>query len=467
MSRRLSCLLIAAVAAAHAAVFIAYQRPDWDTQWTDQNGYLLLGRVLADTGRFTRFANTTRYVPEAIRTPVYPAFVAGLDLAFGESHLVIALAQAALLVLICLFVYAIARTIASDCVATAAGLVTALYPPLPYFGALVLTETLATFLVTAGMVLWLRALGQSGGERKGPVGPFLLSGPVFALATLTRPAFQFLPLFLIGAGVIATRDARRLRWRGGLIMLAAFFAAVVPWLAYNAAYFKTVTFSPAGGPGRQLFEGSWQVQLSGRIETELTTIADSTPDPTALDERVRAVAARSRLPAEPMLRYVHQHQDIRRIWTEPTDPWERTTARIAADREYLRVGLENAWQNPVRHIWRRAVRGTLLLWAAEIPVRYSDINRLSPVTIRAIWLPQVALMLLATWGIVVLARSRARDEAWAIAALLLYVTAVHTPFYAEARYSLPAKPMILLLATVAVADLVGRFRHPSEITDKL
>ena len=48
----------------------------------------------------------------------------------------------------------------------------------------------------------------------------------------------------------------------------------------------------------------------------------------------------------------------------------------------------------------------------------------------------------------------------AIAALVLYVTAVHTPLYAEARYSLPAKPMILLLATVAVADLVGRFRHP-------
>src|SRR5207247_8129949 len=115
---------------------------------------------------------------------------------------------------------------------------------------------------------------------------------------------------------------------------------IFPWFAYNAVYFKSVTFSPAGGPGRQLFEGSWQVQLPGRIEAELTTIADSTPDPTALDERVRAVAARSRLPAEPMLRYVHQHQDIRRIWTEPTDPWERTTARIAADREYLRVGLE-------------------------------------------------------------------------------------------------------------------------------
>src|SRR6266446_182934 len=106
MSRRLSCLLIASVAAAQAAVFIAYQRPDWDAQWTHPNGYLLLGRVGADTGRFTRFANTPLYVPEAIRTPVYPAFVAGLDLVFGESHAVIALARAALFAFICFFVSA-------------------------------------------------------------------------------------------------------------------------------------------------------------------------------------------------------------------------------------------------------------------------------------------------------------------------------------------------------------------------
>ncbi len=456
MSRRLACLLIASVAAAHAAVFIAYQRLDWDTQWTDQNGYMHLGQVLAETGRFTRFADSPRYVPEAIRTPVYPAFIATLDLVVGSSHVVIALAQGVLFVITCLLVYAIARTVTSERVAIAAGLVTALYPPLPYFGALALTEVLTTFLVTAGMALWLRAL------RRDSVGLLVISGLVFALIALTRPAFQFLPLFLVAAGVLAKRKDRPLRWQGGLAMLAAFFAAVLPWLAYNAVYFKMLTFTPAGGPGRQVFEGTWQVELPGRIETELTAIADSTPDRTTLNEKVRAVATRSPLPSEPMLRYVHQHQDIGRIWTEPRDPWERTFARIAADHEYLRVGLQNIRRNPGRHLWGRATHGTFILWAAEIPVRYSDINRLSPLTIRAIWLPQVALMLLATWGAVVLARRRARDEAWAIAALVLYVAAVHTPLYAEARYSLPAKPMILLLATVAVAELVGRFRHPPE-----
>jgi len=40
-------------------------------------------------------------------------------------------------------------------------------------------------------------------------------------------------------------------------------------------------------------------------------------------------------------------------------------------------------------------------------------------------------------------------------ALVVYVTAVHTPLYSEARYSLPAMPIVLLLATMGTAA-IGR-----------
>jgi hypothetical protein len=244
-------------------------------------------------------------------------------------------------------------------------------------------------------------------------------------------------------------------------MLTAFLLAVLPWLAYNVVYFRTVTFSPAGGPGRQVFEGTWQVELPGRVEAELTVLADSIEDRTELDEKVREVAARTKLSPERLLQYVHQHRDIRRIWIEPRDPWTRMTARIVADHEYLRVGLENIRDHPLRHFWGRATRGTLLLWAAEIPVRYSDINRLSPLAVRALWLPQVLLMVIAVWGIVALARRGARVEAFAMAALVVYITAFHVPMYSEARYSLPAKPIVLLLATVGIAELIDRRLPPS------
>src|SRR6185295_35560 len=164
MPRTRAVVAIVAVAAIHAALFISYQRPDWDTYWTDQNGYVVLGHAVAETGRFTAYPDESRFVPESNRTPGYPVFLAAVETVFGRSHLAIAIAHAALLAIICVLVYAIGLTVATGGVAFAAGLATALYPPLPYYGALALTEVFTTFLVTLGMALWLRAQ-RSGGIR--------------------------------------------------------------------------------------------------------------------------------------------------------------------------------------------------------------------------------------------------------------------------------------------------------------
>ena len=40
--------------------------------------------------------------------------------------------------------------------------------------------------------------------------------------------------------------------------------------------------------------------------------------------------------------------------------------------------------------------------------------------------------------------------------LIVYITAVHLPMLAEARYSLPAKPVVLALAAIALAELAHR-----------
>ena len=43
-----------------------------------------------------------------------------------------------------------------------------------------------------------------------------------------------------------------------------------------------------------------------------------------------------------------------------------------------------------------------------------------------------------------------------LAALMLYVTAIHVPLLAEAQYSLPAKPTVLALMTLALAEILHR-----------
>ena len=242
-------------------------------------------------------------------------------------------------------------------------------------------------------------------------------------------------------------------------MLVAFAAVVVPWVIHNVIYFNKVSISPpAAGIGRTLWEGNWQVAFPGRVQATLTHLAETTWDRAALDEKVRDYAGSVQMDPGLMLRYVHEWQDMRRRWDDPQEPSERAGARAEADGEYGRLAIDNIRRDPARHIWRRLTRGVLLLWITDIPVRHSDINALPTIAIRTIWFLQALLMLAATAGLWFVWGRGQRTEAATFAALIVYVTAVHTVLFSESRYALPAKPVVLLLATVAVSHYFARRR---------
>ena len=453
MPRR-ALLIVALVALVHAACFAVYQRPEWDSSWDDQVGYQRLGHVLATTGEFTRSPELQPFVPETIRTPGYPLFVAGVYRIAGEHHAAVAAAQAVLFALLTLVVFAMASRLASPRVALAAAVFTALFPAIPYYGALVLTEVLCTFLVTLGM--WTAVCAVQ--DRR--TSQCVLTGVLFGLATLTRPTFALFPVALvgcIGAAAIWQREWRRvLPWGWTLV---AFAVVLSPWLAYNEIYVHRLTISPAGGIGRATWEASWQGTWTGRVQSDLTRLADAhvDDDDAALDAEVTRFAAANSLPPDPMLSYVHQWRDIRRVWNTPTDPRERALKRIAADQEYWRAGLANIARDRAGHLLRRVTVGTFVLWAAEIPIRYSHINAVRPTIIHALWLLQAGVMGLALIGLIFVAHRRSTLEAAPLAALIVYITALHVPMLAEARYSLPAKPVVLMLAAIALAELLHRF----------
>ena len=435
------------IALLHAAFFIVYQRPDWEVAWSDQGGYQQLGAAMARSGEFTRFPDSPTFIPEVIRTPGYPAFVAVIYRLFGVNTLPVAIAQAIVFVLICFLVYALANRIAGARAAAVAALMTALFPPLPYYGALVLTEVWTTFVLMAAMVVCVRAM-QSGHTRT-----FMIAGMLFSGATIVRPAFILLPFGLAIAMPILVRSERNRRRIGQWAALAAVAAiTMVPWFTYNYVYLGRFTLSPAGGIGRGLWEGSWQGRWAGRAHNDLTHIAEVTPDRAELDARVREVAAREGIAPDGMLTYVHEWQDIRKIWESPTDPMERARARVVADQEYLRAALAHIREDVPGWIVRRVTRGTFILWATDIPIRYTDINETPPIVIRLIWLAQVVLLAIAAFGLVVLLRRRRFAEAALIALALLYVWGVHVPLLCETRQSLPVKPLVLTLAAIAITS---------------
>ena len=457
MPGRRALWIVCVVAATHGLFFTWYQSSDWTTSWSDQDGYRRLAAVLAATGKFTRFPDATPFVPEVIRTPAYPLFVAIIYKLFGVRQVPVALAQTALFVGICLLSFAIARRLTSERTAWLAALLTALFPAIPYFVPLVMTEVWTTLWFSVTMWLAVRALDDRRART------FALLGIAAGITALSRPAFVLFPFALVAVGIVVQLFARGARpsllnWT---TMLAAFAVTMLPWFTYNYVTLGSFTLSPAGGVGRGIWEGSWQAAWSGRLQDELTDLAGEIDDREILDRRVTAVAAREGLPAAPMLDYVHQWQDIRRIWTEPTDANERARARVDADREYLRVGLENLRRQSAPHLIKRLARGVFILWAGEIPIRYSDINSLPPAVIRIGWAIQALIVSAALYGVYVFARSRRVDAAALLAAPIVYVTAVHFPLLKEARQSLPAMPIVLLLAAVAIADVTSSRRRTS------
>jgi len=445
---RRALLIVAVVALAHSALYILVQRADWTstTAWTDQAGYQRLGTGFATTGTFTRYPESATYIPETIRTPGYPVLVGLVYLVFGVgNHMAVAVVQALVFAGICWLVFALVRRVAGERTAVSAAGMTALYSPLAYFSALILTELWTAFVATVAMVACLRA------ARGGRLRDFAIAGALFSATTLVRPAFFLLPFFMAIAMPMLVRSQRTPAMLKGWGMLAVVAAVVMaPWFAYNYVHFGQVTLSPAGGIGRGLWEGAWQGRWPGRIQSELITLADTTADRAELTRLVEAKAAETRLPVEPMLQYVNEWRDIRAIWDTPTDPMERAAARVVADREYLAHALVHMRQDPAGHLVRRLGRGAFVLWAAEIPIPYGRINDTPPLVIRAIWLAQVALLVLAAWGVVSLVRGGHWLEAVVLSLPIIYVTGVHLPLLCEARQSLPVKPIVLALAAIGL-----------------
>lgn len=443
-------------ALVHAGLFIGYQQPDWNIAWTDQGGYRMLARGLVMTGRFTRYPEAPEFVPEAIRTPGYPMFLAVVYSLFGQAHMTVAVVQASVFAALCLVVYFAARHVASRSVSLAAAAVVAAYPMFPYFGALTLTELWTTFVLTSGMALCLRAV------KTGHPLWFAASGLLVGFTSLTRPGFFLLPAFLALPALVHVWQApqRRPVVIGWSAFLLAFALVMGPWFAYNYRHFGQLTLSAAGNLGRPIWEASWQGKWAGRTQAQLTQIADEAATEADLERTVTDFARAQELPPEPMLEYTRQWRNIRLIWTTPTDPEERVRARIIGDEEYFRVGLDNIQRDPFGYLRRRFTRALFVLWAADVPIRHSDINSTPPWIIRGFWMVQALIVAIALYGIHRVWRSHGALHALLLTMPLVYVTAVHLPILSEARQSLPVKPLVFVLAAVGGAALWSNVTSP-------
>ncbi len=224
---------------------------------SDTKFYEELARNWLYHGVYGLYINS-HLIPVHMRAPGYPAFLAAIYAVFGQSRSAVMVSQAVLDLVTCLLTVQIAvklSLVSSRApVATIALWMAVLCPFTANYTAAILTETLATFLTTAALLILVSIFTDPSFEiPPGALGRrrllsrsarWLLAGFVGGLGTLVRPET---PLLLIATGlVLIFRWRRAADWSklalAGLWMLAGLLLPLGTWAARNARTVGRVEF---------------------------------------------------------------------------------------------------------------------------------------------------------------------------------------------------------------------------------
>ena len=195
-------------------------------------------------------------VPTDLRSPGYPAFLAGVTLLFRRSMQAILLSQAVLDVFTCLLTAALAAALAPVSTRRRVWIIAlwlaATCPFVANYSAVVLTEVVVAFLATAALACFALGLRQEPaqlllrirGQWDSPFVFALLGAFLTGVASLVRPE---MPLLLgVAALVYGLRAWRVLGARKAVLfaaaMAGAFLLPLLPWAARNAISLNKLQF---------------------------------------------------------------------------------------------------------------------------------------------------------------------------------------------------------------------------------
>jgi len=221
----------------------------------DSEMYIQFARNWVDH-RIYGFWLNGQLIPTDLRTPGYPAFLAGVAMLVGRSLRAIQLSQAALDVFTCFWTAALAAALAPSAARRRVWIIAlwlaATCPFVANYTAVVLTEVMVTFLATAALCCFALGLREEtlqrtlhdAQHRATPFAFAMLGAFLIGLATMVRPE---MPLLLVVAVLVYSM---RLGWALGVrktIFLAAamagvFLVPVLPWAARNLVTLKKIQF---------------------------------------------------------------------------------------------------------------------------------------------------------------------------------------------------------------------------------
>jgi 4-amino-4-deoxy-L-arabinose transferase-like glycosyltransferase len=266
------------------------------------------------------------------KSPGYPFLIALTYSVFGEHHGPVLVLQHALDIGTAIVVLGVVRAMGLDRKTALLSFGLAIFNPFTMvYATMVLSETLATFLLTCGT--WL-LLSTKEGDARWPR-RLALAGAVFSYAALTRPGFAPVPGLLLVV-LLFVRKMRFQTWvKWSAVAFAGFLVVWAPWVIRNAVRFdRFMPYHSAAGsprPGYNQWAYNWAVNMldiygawfekpprlparafldaEEKTEVEALVARGATTPPPSAEEAARIDAeflrlARARIAAHPVRYYV-------------------------------------------------------------------------------------------------------------------------------------------------------------------
>lgn len=412
-------LAVTVLALAVRGLFSLYT-PVIDPLRADAGQYAIYGYNLATHGVFSGQYPAQQPQPDSYRSPGYPLLVAAAIALVGTSgyYPLLLAANALLGALTCGLVVLLGALCLPLWGAALAGLLLVFSPHHISLGNYVLSETLFGFTLTACLYLLARGLLSRRATT------LLGAGAFAALAWATNPVFALLPV-LVAAGAVWRQPA----------MLRPMLIFVLP-LAVAV--------------------GGWQVRTWLNVPADARTAQTRALDNFIIGSHPQFTAQYRANPRDPANT---ANLDIAAVGGSWARYLERLRPRLVAE-----PGRYAAWyllEKP-RLLWDWDILvGQGDIYVYEVKASYYDKSAPMRFTRDQMRRLHPALLLLALAGLA-MAWWRRRADPPAVGLMylsLVYVSAVYVVLQAEARYSVPLRPLLYLCAVyalVAVARLWPR-----------
>jgi 4-amino-4-deoxy-L-arabinose transferase-like glycosyltransferase len=352
--------------------------------------------------------------PTLLRPPGYSSFLAGAYAVFGESFFILRVLQFFLIGAASLGIYLLAKCYCDETSARVSGILCVTYPPITFFAIYHLSETLATVLLIYAVYLAKIFIDKSTYLHA------LLAGALLGCMVLVRANFLLL-VFFFAAGFMLTaffshKHLSTTCLKRISVFVISFFLVITPWLLRNKALTGKWIFSSSTFQSLNVSV----LQYNGKISYDLT---DEEWKSCLADQRSRMEKAKTNVATRP-----EQELELEKSY------------RDSLSRE---VGKINVYQLPknlllrIAHFW----------WPIDVSppeIKSAFYHRVT----QAHFLLISLLIFVGAWW-----RRQRLFSDWLLWCPALCLTFAHLIFHVEPRYSLPARPLLLIYSSVAITAI--------------